>query len=162
MAYLLIFFATVGALVGFRSLEHTTVERAHYSTVVQAGTLDGTQFVRFAYAMEQYIETHPSASGSLAPSSAAGAYTTSFLDEVTAWVSPPGVEPRTLICAGTFGPGALQAAVQVSGGDAAFGTPVSNGNDWISAEGLSGDTEEALAHPVPAGADLAFVVNMQP
>ncbi len=161
MAYFLIAFMAMGILLGVTSTEQTRAMRAQHTAVIAAGTLDGLQFERFASSMETYIEANPSVGGVLSPQLAAGEFTPAFLTEVTAWVSAPGVEPRTLICSGSFGVGALHASLSASQNDAAFGTPEKGGTQWSSAAGP--DTAlQALVNPVSASSTEVFVINVQP
>lgn len=161
MAYFLIAFVALGVVLGLTSTEQLMVQRSHNAALIQPGSLDGTQFARFAFAAEQYVEQNPSA-GTIPVSAIPGNFTASFLSNVSAWVSAPGSNPRTLICSGTLGPAALQSALQYSQGDAAFGTPTAAGHSWISNTGLSGLTVLPLANPVPTSSTLVFVVSLSP
>jgi len=162
MAYFLIAFVALGVMLSLTSTERLMVERAHHSAVITPGTLEGGQFARFAFAMEQYLEANPTVSGTLSPQLAAGQFTAAFLSNVTAWVSPPGTVPRELVCTGTLGPGALQAALQYSEGDAAFGTPTTGGSHWFSATGPTGSAAQPLPNPAPSASTIVFVVDLQP
>lgn len=157
MAYLLIALVALGAVLGYSSIEGAHVENSVYSAELAPGTLDGNQFARFSYAMEQYVIANPAANGAIPSNVVSGNFTPSFLNNVTAWVSPPTASPRTLICAAALGSGALQSALQYSQNDASFGVPTSNDKSWTSASGPSGTTPETLVNPVPAGTTLVFV-----
>ena len=159
MAYLLIALVALGAVLGYSSIESTSVERAQYTAELAPGTLDGNQFARFSYAVERYITANPTVSGNISPAVITGNYTSSFLNAVSCWVSPSGGGPRALICSADLGSGALSSALKYSQNDASFGIPSADDKSWTSAAGPSGSSPQTLENPVPAGSSIVFVVT---
>ena len=159
MSFLLIAFLAIGILLGLTSTAYLKVDRTQIQSALPTGALDGIQFVRFAGAMDQYAEENTGASGTISPLVVSGQFTSTFLSNVTAWLSPAGVYPRVLVCSGNLGAGALQSALQYSGGDAALGTPSKQGEDWTSA--AAGSSAQALPTSVSSSATIVFVVDVQ-
>ena len=161
MAFLLISLFALGVLLSSSTVMHFFAQRGYQTSEVAPGALEGMQFVRFSLAMEQYVANNPAASGNLPVADASGQYTPTFLSDVSAWVTAPGVFPRMLVCSGKLQSGALQAALRASAGDAALGKPAANGLKWVSVTAPTGGAAQPLPAPVSPGDTIVFVVDVQ-